>query len=453
MKIILLLTAILLSVISFSQESDSLILRQIFENAITNQDAYKNLEYLCTEAPGRLVGSPESLKALEYMKQYAESIGCDTVYMQEYVSKAWRCDSTVVYLMLTGGLAVKLDADAIGPSPATPEHGVSASVVEVMGLDELQAMGEDRIRGKIVFFNRPMKQTFVNTFQAYGNAADQRYRGPGVAASMGAVAVIVRSLTAGIDNFPHTGSTRFDSLRIPAVAVSTMAAETLSAMLKNGMGEEVLIRVDVQDLEPISTYNLIAEIRGTEKPEEIIVVGGHIDAWFNSPGAHDDGGGCVQSMDVLRVFKELGIRNKHTIRAVMFMDEELYQGGGKAYADYTHARGERTFFALEADAGAFTPEGFMVDAPDSVYRQVAAFRKLLAPYGIHYIRKGGTGVDIAPLKAFHVPLSGFRTDSQRYFDLHHSANDTFDKINFRELELGITCMAGLIFLIDQKEEW
>jgi len=178
------------------------------------------------------------------------------------------------------------------------------------------------------------------------------------------------------------------------------------------------------------------------------VVGGHIDAWFNSPGAHDDGAGCVMSADVMRIFKELGLKNKRSIRVILYMDEEMYQSGGAAYANYCQTNHIKNYLALEADAGGFTPEGFMVDASDSIISNISSYKSLLEDYGVRYIKKGGSGVDIGPLKQFNVPLIGYRTDSQRYMDLHHSANDTFDKVNLRELQLGSGLMSSLIFLID-----
>jgi hypothetical protein len=266
---------------------------------------------------------------------------------------------------------------------------------------------------------------------------------------MGAAGVLVRSVGTRIDTFPHTGSTRFKDKKIPCAAISTVDANFLSDALMNDKGLKVKMIIEAEDLDEITSCNLIADIRGSTYPDEYIVVGGHIDAWFNSPGAHDDGIGCVQSADVLRIFKTLGIDNKRTIRAVMFMDEELYQSGGRAYAEYTEENSIKNFFALEADAGGFTPVGFNIDAADSIVDVISAYQPLLEPYGIYYIRKGGSGVDISPLKEFGVPLGGYRTDSQRYMDLHHSAYDTFDKVHIRELQLGSGCMAALIYLIDK----
>ncbi len=440
---------ILITGLSFSQGTDEQTIRRIFDNVLTSDDAYRNLEFLCDSAPGRLLGSEASITALNHMKAYFEEVGADTVFLQAYQTPAWRCRHTSVSIE-ANGKRTRLRADALGPSPATPPGGLEARVVEVQGLGNLRELDPELVRGRIVFFNRAVDMRHVNTFRIYGSAVDQRTQGPALAAELGAAGVLVRSVGTRIDTFPHTGSTRFKGKKIPCAALSTVDADILSERLKHDPDLRVHMRIDAEDLPEVTTYNLIADIRGCEFPDEYIVVGGHIDAWFNSPGAHDDGIGCVQSADVLRIFRELGIENKRTIRAVMFMDEELYQSGGAAYAGYTEAQGLKHFLALEADAGGFTPEGFMVDAPDSIFSIIHAYRELLEPYGIHYITKGGSGVDIGPLKKFGVPLMGYRTDSQRYMDLHHSAWDTFDKVHIRELQLGAGCTAALIYLADRN---
>ena len=444
----LLILFVSISGTTFSQSPDEQVIRDIFDNALMSDEAYNNLEYLCEYAPGRLLGSAESVVAVNYLKSYFEELGADTIFLQEFKTPAWRCNNTEVVILSNEG-DIPLRADALGPSPSTTGEGLVANVVEVQGLEELKAHDKDQIDGKIVFFNRPVNLKLVNTFRCYGSAIDQRYHGPALAAEMGAAGVLVRSVTTRRDTFPHTGSTGFEVRKIPCAAISTIDADILSDALKVDNNMQVKMVIAAEELKEIISFNLIADIRGSVYPDEYIVVGGHIDAWFNSPGAHDDGIGCVQSADVLRIFKELGLDNKRTIRAIMFMDEELYQSGGTAYSDYTEKYGIKNYLALEADAGGFTPEGFMVDATDSIYDKIAGYKDLLEPYGIHYIKKGGSGVDIGPLKHFGVPLMGYRTDSQRYMDLHHSAYDTFDKVHIRELQLGSGCIAAMIYLIDR----
>jgi len=447
--IVLLLVSTTFGFSAFTQTKDADQIKQIFDNVLTNHEAYENLRYLCTSAPGRLIGSEESIIAQKYMKEYFEKSGADKVYFQEFNSPAWKCDSASVFILSENGQQTLLATDALGPSPATSKDGIKAEVIEVMGLKDVEALGRDKIEGKIVFYNRPWDPTFIRTFGGYSDAVDQRAQGPAKAAEFGAVGAIVRSVTNAMDHYPHTGSTHYTDQKIPAVAIATLDADLLSQSLKNNPNLKVHLFIDAEDIEQTNTYNLIAEITGTEKPEEIIVVAGHIDAWHNTPGAHDDGAGCVQAADVLRVFKELKIENKRTIRAVMYMDEELYQSGGNAYADEVGKSGEKHLFAMEADGGGFTPRMFTIKASNGVVEQISSFQPLLQAYGIDEIKAGWGGVDIGPLHEYGIPLIGYGTDSQRYFDMHHSPNDTFDQINFRELQLGSGCMASLIYLIDK----
>lgn len=432
-----------------AQEDETDFVRQIFDNVLTSHEAHANLEKLCTEAPGRLLGSENSIVAIDLMKTYFQQLGVDSIYLQKFTTPAWRCDSTSVVMTTAAGESVKLFADALGPSPSTPVEGIIAEVVEVHSLEEVEKLGSAVISGKIVFYNRPWDPTFVRTFDGYGNAVDQRAKGPAKAAEFGAVGVVVRSVTNLNDYAPHTGSTRYGSIKIPAVAISTKDANLLSERLKQDESVRIKMMVAAESMPEITTYNLIAQIKGKEFPNEVLVVAGHIDSWFNTPGAHDDGAGVVMASDVLRIFKELNIQNKRTIRVVLYMDEELYQSGGKAYLDYARKSSEKQYLALEADAGAFTPRMFTVNAPDTIVGRIAQFQPYLKPYGIDEIKAGWGGVDIGPLKTLGVPLVGYGTDSQRYFDLHHSPNDTFDKINLRELQLGCGCMASLVYLVDK----
>jgi carboxypeptidase Q len=211
----------------------------------------------------------------------------------------------------------------------------------------------------------------------------------------------------------------------------------------------VFIRNTSHTLPDAISHNVIGEIRGTHYPNQIITVGGHLDSWDNSPGAHDDGAGCMQSIDVLRMFRELGIQPKRTVRAVMFMDEEIAQSGGLKYAELANKHGEEHYFAIEADRGAFTPRGFTIDATEEMRTRVQALQAYFAAYGMHEFIPGGGGVDIAPLKRYYeMTQAGLLTDSQRYFDLHHAPTDTFDQINRREMQLGSAAMAALIYLLD-----
>jgi len=432
---------------AFAQEESAATIKKIYDNAITTHQAYHQLGLLCEKAPGRLIGTPNSFIAVDLMKKYLEDLGADTVFLQAFSSPAWICHSASA-TMNVNGKEIPLKMDAIGPSASTPKKGVNAEIIEVMSLDEVRVLGREKIEGKIVFYNRSMNPTYYNTFRAYSEAVDQRTAGPGVAKEFGAIASITRSVNNNLDDFPHTGTFHAEGDKIPAIAVSTNDAEKLSAALKINPHLKVNIKVDAEDIST-NTYNLIADLKGSEKPDEYIVVGGHLDAWHNTQGAHDDGVGCLQSTEVLRMFKDLGLQNKRSIRVILFMDEELYQSGGKAYADFTKENKIKNYFALESDAGGFTPRFFTIGASKEIVSKIQEYQYLLQPYGLEKIIAGGGGVDIGPLKKLGVPLAGYRSDWQRYFDMHHSTNDKFENVNFREMQLGSAAMASLIYLIDQ----
>ncbi len=320
------LTAFSLSAIS--QNADSLVLRKIFVNAITNHEAYNNLGYLCSNTPGRLMGSGNSIKALKYLKNYLEGLNCDTVYLQEYKADAWKHNSSKAKL-LSAGTSFELSITALGPSGSTPEGGITAEVIEVNGIQDLKQMKREDVEGKIVFFNRPVNPTFINTFPMYGNAVGQRARGPQAAAEMGAVAALVRSVTTLNDDNPHTGNTHLGEKKIPAAGIGVISADRLSNSLKKDKNLKVELNIDTEELNGVTTYNLIAEIRGNEKPDEVILLGGHIDSWFNAPGAHDDGAGLVQTADVIRIFKQLNLKNKRTIRFVALWTKNIPKAGAR----------------------------------------------------------------------------------------------------------------------------
>jgi hypothetical protein len=270
------------------------------------------------------------------------------------------------------------------------------------------------------------------------------------AARYGALAVIIRSATTAHDNFPHTGVQHYaDSVTaIPAMCICTNDADLLSYWLKDDPSLKLSMNMNCRNLPDAPGWNVIAEIRGSGHPEEVIAFGGHIDAWDLGQGAHDDGAGLVQSIDILRIYKALGIRPKHTIRAVAFMDEEIAQEGAATYANEAKKKGEKHIVAIEADRGGDSPWGFSIDAPDQQLAKIKSWKPLFSPYNIWFFEKGGSGVDIRDLKSQGTPLIGLVTDPHRYFDFHHSANDSFDKINVRELELGAAAMAELVYLID-----
>ena len=321
-------------------------------------------------------------------------------------------------------------------------------------LEELKALGAAKVKDKIIFFNRPMDPEYVETFKAYGSCVDQRSSGAREAGLLGAKAVIIRSMNLRLDDLPHTGSTNYGDIqvaqRIPAAAISTIGAELLSKTLRENPNSTLFFKQSCQTFADVLSYNVVGEIKGSEHPDRIMVVGGHLDSWDLGDGSHDDGAGVVQSMEVLNIFKNIGYKPKNTLRVVLFMNEENGVRGGKEYEIQSNKNNENHIFALESDSGGFSPRGFTIDADELNFNKISSWSTLFEPYLIHRFVKGHSGVDIGPLQSKHIVKVGLQPDSQRYFDYHHAANDTFDAVNKRELELGAATMASLMYLIDQN---
>lgn len=426
------------------------VLSSIFDEALSDQTAWKHLEYICKNAPGRICGSAAAEKAVQYTREALIKAGADTVWLQRVPVPAWKRGKEKCTISTPGSGKEELSIAALGMSVGTSEKGISSEVIEVHDFDELKALGTQSVKGKIVFFNRPADNKQINSFSAYGGAVNQRTAGASEASKYGAIAVIVRSATPALDDFPHTGVTRYEDgiVKIPAVAVSTIDAELLSKRLKEYPKLKLSVVSTCQTLPDTWSYNVIGEIRGSEKPGEYFTVGGHLDSWDICEGAHDDAGGCVQAIEMIRIYKKLGIKPKRSVRAVMFMNEEISGTGGKAYAEEAKRKGEIHYAALESDRGIMGPRGFGFDAEGEKLSKLQSLSTYFLPFNIRDFDKGGGGSDIGPLKAMGALQIGYMPDTQRYFSYHHSANDTFEEVNFREFQMGSASIAALIYLID-----
>ncbi len=453
---ILISLAIGTSVFSQKEEKqDSIMLKKLFDASLLNGKSYEWLEYLSNEIGSRLSGSLGAEKAVQYTKEQLEALGLDKVWLQPVMVPRWtRGAKEYAYIETSPGNTTTTNICALGGSVATNSLGLKAQVVEVKDFEELKALGEEKIKGKIVFFNRPMQANLIWTGAAYGGAVNQRYSGAKEAAKYGAVGVIVRSMTTRQDDYPHTGVMSYGDTpkdkQIPACAISTNGANYLSSTLKLQPDLLFYFKQSCKTHPDVKSYNVIGEIKGSTYPDKIMVVGGHLDSWDLGDGSQDDGAGVVQSMEVLRLFKLLNYKPKHTIRVVLFMNEENGSRGAKKYADEAKLKNENHIFALESDAGGFTPRGFSFDCDNKNFNQILSWKPLFKPYLIHYFEKGGSGADVSKLKKDSgIVLAGLRPDSQRYFDYHHTAIDTMDAVNKRELELGAFTMASLVYLIDK----
>ena len=437
---------------SFAQQGDSIIIRNLATEIMSHTYAYENLRYLCKEIGPRLSGSANSLKAVEATAKMLRQAGADTVYLQPCMVTHWeRGEKETGYAETGNGEKHMLNLCALGNTISTGENGLKALVIAVSSFAELDKLGEKVIKGKLVYYNFPMNPTYIETFKAYGESGIYRRNGPSKAAKYGAVGVIIRSLASNIDDYPHTGATTYnDSFpKIPAIAISTKDAEWMNFQLKLNHPVAVFFKTSCRLLPDAASFNVIGEIRGTVFPEEIITVGGHLDSWDLGEGAQDDGAGCVQSIEIIRALKATGIKPKRTIRAVMFMNEENGGKGAKEYLLQAKKRNERHVFALESDAGGFTPRGFSLDMKAAQQTKIMSWTYLFDDYAVYDFKAGGSGSDIAPLKEIGTALAGLRPDSQRYFDLHHAATDVFEAVSIRELNLGTVNMAALVWLVSE----
>jgi carboxypeptidase Q len=434
---------------------DSTLIRRIYDEALLRGHAYENLRQLCKDIGPRLSGSSQAQMAVDWSYEKMQSYAFDVVQKQAIKVPHWERGTTesAWFKESTNNAKLqKLQLLALGGSIGT--NGLlEAEVIEFKSLSDLQNAKRQSVEGKIVFLNKPMDAAQIQTFKAYGACYAIRGNGAVEASKLGAKAVVIRSLGLPIDKHPHTGSMHYqnDVPKIPAAAISTQDADALSKALSSGK-VRLFLELDCRDFTDVDSYNVMAELKGSLYPEQIITIGGHLDSWDTGEGAHDDGAGVIHCLEALRILKELGLKPTHTIRVVFFMNEENGNQGGKQYAEWCLANGEQQIAALESDRGGFAPRGFGLDGPDQFLDLIQRFEPTLRPYDLHIFEKGYGGVDIGPLKEKYpgIPLFGFIPDSQRYFDFHHAPSDVFEAVNKRELELGAAAIASFVYLLDLK---
>ncbi len=424
---------------------------RLLHKGLRELGAYRSLETILSVGP-RMTGSAQADAAVSLAAGHMKALGFENVRTEPTTVGHWirgAQEEGAILSKASGAVPVKVRA--IGNSIATPAAGLTAGIIEVRSLAELEKAG-NQARGRIVFFNGAMDPTRLDTFAAYGGAAAQRAGGAIAAARVGAVGAVVRSLQLELSDDPHTGTMSYDPAvpEIPAVTISTAAAERLSASLRADPDTRFFFKTSCEKLPPVVSHNVMGELRGAARPDEVIVIGGHLDGWDLSPGAHDDGAGCAQSIEAVRLIRESGLKPTRTIRVVLFMDEENGGTGGRDYAKAPQRAHERHLAAIESDRGGFLPLGIGVGATGETYDRIKAWEPLLQRVGMLWIRPGGGGVDIAPLGVSGTILMGLVPDSQRYFEVHHSGVDTIDKVNARELELGAVSMAMMAYLLSEE---
>jgi Zn-dependent M28 family amino/carboxypeptidase len=430
------------------QQGFNLAAKKMSEAGLKQEKAYEFLKILAL-AGGRLTGSPEAARAVAQATDLMTRLGFDQVRQEPVQVNRWvRGPAEKALIKSPKKGQFKLNICALGNSLGTPAAGLEAEVVEVHSFQELEELKEV-VKDKIVFFNVPMDRGEPNSFAAYGRAAQFRVNGASAAAKYGARAVLVRSVTFRLDNHPHTGLMTYDEKlpRIPAAAIATSQADQLSQWLKEEPRLRLFLKLNCQQLAPVVSANVLGQLTGQEKPEEVILIGGHLDSWDLSPGANDDAAGCAVAIEALRLIKESGLQPKRTIRAVLFMDEEFGGSGGRAYAASDSRQLEKHLLAFEQDSGGGSPVGLGLRGDEKIIEKANNLKEILAPLGINWIRTGGGGVDIGPLIQQGVAAGSVVPESQRYFDFHHSALDQVSAVHPRELELQaiVLAIASLYF--------
>ena len=440
-----------LPTIGIAQNEDSVIIKKISDDILKNGNAYDLLRQLTKTIGGRLAGSPQMVQAEKWGLQTMQSLGADASYLQECMVPHWvrgKGDAVAINKLNNKTSSKTLAAAALGNSMGS-QKTVIADVLAVADFDELEKRKAEVI-GKIVYYNSGFNVTNIQPFKSYSESGVYRRNGASRAAKYGAVGVMIRSLSESTDNFPHTGAMAYnDSFpKIPAVALGIQDADIFWQLSKqNTISVSLLTHGKI--LPDTIGHNVIGEIKGSEFPNEYITIGGHLDSWDLAEGAHDDGTGVVQTLEVLRTLKALNYQPKHSIRFVLFANEENGTRGAEKYAAEAKAKNEKHIFALESDEGGFTPRGFSFTASPEKVAAAKRWLPLLKPYGTDSMDDIGGGSDISPLnRQLQVPLCGFMPDPQRYFDLHHARSDVFENVNKRELLLGAVNIAGIIYLVD-----
>ncbi|MGZ3904233.1 MAG: M20/M25/M40 family metallo-hydrolase [Bacteroidia bacterium] len=435
-----------------AQNGDSATIRKIYTYHLKESKSYENLRILCKNIGGRISGSPQAERSVEWAKQAMIKAGADTVYLIPCMVPKWVRGAKETCDAISGSKKEKLTVCALGGSVGTPKGGLTAKVISVSSFDELEKLGAEKIKGNIVFFNVSFDAALISTGSAYGKTVTYRYSGPSKAAKLGAVATIVKSMTLANDDHPHTGVMSYDTLvkeQIPCFAISAKGAASLNELLNKNNNLQLHLFSDCKMLPDVPSFSVVGEIRGQEIPDEVIVVGGHLDSWDTGEGAHDDGAGVVQSIEVIAAFKNSAIKNKRTIRAIAFMNEENGLRGGKSYLAYATAeKNKKHIAAIESDGGGLVPRSLGISVTADTLSYYKKWSALFEPYMVT-INGAGGGADIGPLEKLGTTQMSLNVDNQRYFDYHHTPADVFENVHKRELELGSAAMTSLIYLLDK----
>jgi len=412
---------------------------RIIGAALTNNKAYERLAYLTDRIGHRLSGSQNLERAIAWAVAEMKKDDLDNVRAEKVMVPHWVRGEESLEIVPSGQ---KLAMLGLGNSIATPAAGITADTVVVRSFDELEALG-DRVRGKIVVYNAP--------FTNYGATVQYRLNGASRAARYGAVAALVRSITPVSLQTPHTGAMNYDPQqpKIPVAAITIEAAELLQRNYDRGDPTRLRLKMEAKFLPDAESANVIAELKGTERPDEIVLIGGHFDSWDVGQGAHDDGGSCIAAWEAIRLLKELNLRPRRTIRVVLFTNEENGLRGGTAYRDAHRAEIAKHIFAIESDSGIYRPEGLGLadNSPLLARANLREIAKLLSGIAADRIAADGGGADIGPIMREGVVGANLEVDGSRYFDIHHTHADTLDKIDPRDLSLCVATLAVFAYTV------
>ncbi len=424
---------------------------RIIQTTMAGNDAWMKMQELCDDIGHRLSGSASLERAIEWAVERLKKDGQQNVHTEPVMVTKWVRGAES--LVMLEPRRMELAMLGLGGSVGTPPEGITASVVVVSNEEELDALGAGA-EGKIVLFNNPMPPYDAEKGASYGKTVRFRGKGPRIAAQKGAVACLVRSVTAHSLRSPHTGATNYRDaeVKIPGAAVSTEDAAMLSRLFARGKAATVKLKMEAKTEGLVPSANVVAELRGSELPEEVVVISGHFDSWDVGQGAHDDAGGCVMAMEAINVLRRLGMIPRRTIRVVLWTNEENGLAGGRKYAqDHAEELG-RHIAAIEADSGVFRPLGFGLGCQDKDRQkigveQLADILRLLEPIGDMRARAGGGGADIGPMSPAGVITMGLRVEGSKYFDYHHTHADTLDKIDPQELSQCVAAMAVVSYVL------
>ncbi len=424
---------------------------RIIQSTMAGNDAYRKMEELCDGVGNRLSGSKRLERAVQWAADRCKLDGQENVALESVMVPHWVRGRES--LTMTHPQTYDLPMLGLGRSVGTPPEGITAPVIAVANKEELDKIGAD-VKGAIVLFNYPMPPYDAEKGAGYGDTVRYRTNGARWAAAHGAVACLVRSVTASSLRSPHTGAMQYGDakVKIPAAAITVEDAEMMARLNRRGIRPTVTLKMEARTLEDAESHNVVAEIRGREKPEEIVVIGGHIDSWDVGQGAHDDGAGCVMAMEAINVLRKLNLIPRRTIRVVLWTNEENGLAGGKAYAKQHAEELTNHVAAIESDSGAFAPRGYSVDCSDDARRALAADQMkdilgLLASFDSLTAATGGSGADVSPMKDSGVVLMGHRVEGSTYFNYHHTHADTLDKIDPQLLSANVAVLATVAYVL------